>query len=92
MTAIPPPDESAHLDSLLMAQVASINTELGRYVLRFLDTDAGRVAPLPVEDERALAERVGALANGIRVRAARRDQLGEPPRLVTTAISEAADG
>lgn len=75
-----------------MAEVASLNTELGCYVLRFLDADAGRAAPLPVEVERALADRVGAVADGLRARAARRGQNGEPRRLVGSAMSEAADG
>lgn len=89
---IPPPDDAAHLDNLLMAEVTSVNTELGRYVLRFLDTDAGRAAPLSADEERALAEQVGAIAEGLRARAARRDQHGEPPCLLGPALPEATDG
>jgi len=88
---IPPPDEAAHLDNILMAEVASLNNQLGRYVLRFLDTDAGRAAPLSTADEQALADRVSALADGLRARAARRDQHGEPPRLLVLASHEVAD-
>jgi hypothetical protein len=92
MTAIPPPDETAHLDNLLMAEVASLNAQLGRYVLRFLDADAGRTEPLSVDDERKLADQVAAAAEGMHARAARRDQHGEPLRLVGSALPEAADG
>ena len=92
MTAVPPPDEAAHVDNLLMAEVTSVNTQLGRYVLRFLDADAGRAGPLPVDDERALADRVAAMADGLHARADRRDQHGEPMRLLGPAMPEAADG
>jgi hypothetical protein len=43
MNALPPPDDLAHEDGLLMAEVVQVNTLPGRYVLRFLDVDtAGR--------------------------------------------------
>lgn len=92
MTAIPPRDEAAHLDNLLIAEVTSVNTQLGRYVLRFLDADAGRSEPLSVANEQALADRVTALADGLRARAGRRDRHGEPLRLLDPALPEAADG
>jgi len=40
--SIPPPSEADHQDSVLIAELAEINTMIGRYILRFLDTDAGR--------------------------------------------------
>lgn len=92
MTAVSPPDVTAHLDNLLMAEVTSVNNELGRYVLRFLDADARRGAPLSTDDERALGDRLAAVAQGVRARAARREQDGEPLRLVGQAVSEVADG
>lgn len=61
-----------------MAEVTSVNNQLGRYVLLFLDADAGRAEPLSVEDERALAERVASVANGLRARADGRELLGDP--------------
>jgi hypothetical protein len=78
MRAIPPPDEAAHLDSVFIAEVAGVNSQLSRYLLRLLDADAGRAEPLSVADERALAERVAAVAEGLRSRAGRRDQHCEP--------------
>ena len=85
MSTVPPPDEAAHQDNVLMAKVANINSELGRYVVRFLDADAGRAEPLSVEDERALADHVTTVAEGLRARAARRDQHGERPLIAGSA-------
>lgn len=74
MNQIPPPDDTAHQDNVLMADVTEVNTLLGRYVLRFLDTDAGNATPMSTKDERALANRVNAVAKGIQARADRRDR------------------
>jgi hypothetical protein len=76
------PDDAAYQDNVLMAEVAEVNTMLGRYVIRFLDADAGRVAPLSTSDERALADQVTAVAAGLRARAVRRERQGDPPPLV----------
>ncbi|WP_460392178.1 hypothetical protein [Actinophytocola sediminis] len=65
-----------------MAEVTSVNNQLGRYVLRFLDTDAGRAEPLRTDDERALATRVADVANGLRARADRREQHGNLPLIL----------
>jgi len=92
MTAVPPPDEAAHADNVLMAEVTSVNTQLGRYVLRFLDADAGRVEPLSVDDERKLADQVAVAAEGMHARAARREQDGEPLSLLGPSMPEATDG
>ena len=82
MKPIPPPDDAAHHDNVLMADVTQVNTLLGRYVLHFLDADAKRAIPVSTTEERSLANRVAALAKGLRARADRRDQHGEPPALV----------
>ena len=92
MIAVPPADDVAHLDNVLMAEVADLNTQLGRYVLQFLDVDAGRAEPLSVADELALADRVNAMAEGLRARAVRRGEDGEPPRLLVRRELEPADG
>lgn len=65
-------DDAAHSDGLLMHELTVVNALLGRYVLRFLDADAKRAAPITTAEERALAERVNAAADGIRARAERR--------------------
>jgi hypothetical protein len=59
-----------------MHNLTEVTTQLTRYVLRFLDADAGRVAAIAPEDERALASRLTEAADGIRARAARRDGNG----------------
>jgi hypothetical protein len=65
-----------------MADVTQVNTLLGRYVLRFLDADAGVAKPLSSDDERTLAERVAHVADDLRARADRRDRHGNPPPLI----------
>lgn len=80
--SVPPPDDNAHQDGVLMAEVTQVNTLLGRYVLHFLDADAGRAEPISTEDERGLAERVTGVAAALRARADRRDLFGTPPPLI----------
>jgi hypothetical protein len=65
-------DEAAHLDGRLMHELTKVNYQLSRYVLRFLDADAGRVSPAPVADELALASCLETAAGAIRARAERR--------------------
>lgn len=89
MSSVPPPDVAAHEDGRLMHDVTVLNTELGRYVLRFLDADSGRAEPLGVTDELALADRVAAVAAGLRARAVRRQRAGNPPPLICPATSTA---
>lgn len=81
MNRIPPPDPDAHTDGRLMHELTVVNTELCRYVLRFLDADAGEAEPITTTGERALADQVAAAADGIRARAARRDQPNGPRHL-----------
>lgn len=71
-------DDTAHEDGLLMHELTVVNTRLGRYVVRYLDADAGRADPIPTADEHALADRLTAAADGIRTRAKRRDQHERP--------------
>jgi len=71
---IPGPDDAAHDDGLLMHELTVVNSQLGRYVLRFLDADAGQADPISPSDEHALADRLTRAAERIRNRAARREQ------------------
>jgi hypothetical protein len=71
--SIPPPDDAAHADSVLTAEVAAVNTQLGRYVLRLLDAYAGRAESISIDEERALSERVTRVADRLRDRAERRE-------------------
>lgn len=70
--SISQPDEAAHQDSVLIAELAELNTMIGRYILRFLDADAGRAEPISPEDERALVERATRVIESLRARAERR--------------------
>ena len=70
--SVPPPDEAAHQDSVLIAEFAEVNTLLARYILRLLDADAGRAEPPRIEDELALVERVVQSAESLRARVERR--------------------
>jgi hypothetical protein len=82
MRLVPSPDEASHEDNVLMAAIANVNNQLGRYVLRFLDADAGCTEPLSPYDERALADSVEAIADGLRDRAARRERGSAAPALL----------
>lgn len=57
-----------------MHDLTVVNTQLGRYVLRFLDEDANRKEPMSPADERALADHLTTAADAIRARATRREQ------------------
>jgi len=70
---IPPPDDAAHEDGRLMHELTQVTTQVTRYVMRFLDADAGNVEPTSIADERALADQLSRAADGIRTRAARRE-------------------
>jgi hypothetical protein len=75
---VPGPDPAAHEDGLLMHDLTVVNTMIGRYVLRFLDADAGVTPPIPPADEHALADRLTEAAEAIRARASRREQAERP--------------
>lgn len=70
-----------------MLDVIALNNELGRYVVRFIDADTGRVEPLSVIGELALADQMAAVADGLRVRAIRRHCEGGPAPLIGPATS-----
>lgn len=70
--SIPQPDETAHEDSVLIAELAELNTMIGRYILRFLDADAGRAEPISTDDELALVERATSAIDTLRARIERR--------------------
>lgn len=72
-----------------MHELTVLNTLLGRYVVRFLDADAGRIEPISVADEEALADRLADAVGGIRSRAARRDKHGDPPPLTGSRVVDA---
>ena len=71
---VPPLDEAAHLDGLLMHELSTLNYHLGQYVLKHYDADAGRAEPVTIAEERALADSVTTAAEAIRARAARRER------------------
>lgn len=75
---IPAPDDAAHDDGLLMHELTVVNSQLGRYVLRYLDADAGHAEPINPSDERALADRLGRAAEAIGNRAEGREQDKQP--------------
>jgi hypothetical protein len=74
---VPPPDEAAHLDSRLMAELSTLNHLLAQHIVRFYDADAGRSAPTPVADDLALADALTAASNTLHARAARRERATE---------------
>lgn len=82
MNTIALPDDAAHQDNVFMAEVGKLNEQLGLYVLRFLDADALRKVPISTAEERALADRVAALAEAIRARADRYQQDCDPTPLI----------
>ena len=56
-------------ESRFIAELTSLNTWIGRYVLRFLDADAGRTKPATAQDEQALGDRLVALGQAMRTKA-----------------------
>jgi len=71
---IPPPDEDARQDSVFLAELATLNTLLARYFLRSTGVDDRTSAEISPDDERLLAERLVAAADGLRDRAGRRER------------------
>ncbi len=60
---------------MLIAELAEVNTLIARYILRFLDADAGRAEPINPDDERALIERATRAIDTLRTRAERREHV-----------------
>jgi hypothetical protein len=71
---VPPPDEAARQDSMLVAELATVNTLVARYVLRSTGVDNRDPAEISPGDERLLADRLMAAADGLRDRASRRER------------------
>lgn len=74
--------DAARDDAVLMREVTVVNTLLGRYLLRFLDADAGRADQIEIADETALADQLATVAKGIHRRAERRARYGNPRPLI----------
>lgn len=66
------PLEGGHEDGVLMADLASANTLISRYVLMFLDADAGRRDPWSVESELELVDKLRRAAEGVEARSFKR--------------------
>jgi tRNA U54 and U55 pseudouridine synthase Pus10 len=56
-------------DSKFIAELTTLNTWIGRYVLRFLDADAGRTKPSSPQDEQALGDQLVALGVAMQTKA-----------------------
>jgi tRNA U54 and U55 pseudouridine synthase Pus10 len=56
-------------ESKFIAELTTVNTWIGRYVLRFLDADAGRTKPSSPQDEQALGDRLVALGVALQTKA-----------------------
>lgn len=89
---LPPPDEAARQERVFMAEIGKLNEQIGHYILRYLDADAGRAEPLSVTEERALADILTALGSKVRMRADRR--VSTPPAAIegTAALRQLPSG
>jgi len=76
-----PGDQEFHEDKQLIADLAALNEQLSRYVLRYLDADARRAEPVSVTDERTFAQALCAMADRLQERAAQRAASSTPPVL-----------
>ncbi|HEV7649869.1 MAG TPA: hypothetical protein VGP26_17115 [Actinophytocola sp.] len=56
-------------DSRFIAELTSLNTGIGRYVLQFLDADAGRTKPTTAQDEQVLGDQLVALGRAMQTKA-----------------------
>jgi hypothetical protein len=83
---VPPPDEAAHLDSRLMAELSTLNYLVGQHVVKFYEADAGQITPTSIADDLALAGSLTAAAAALRARAERRKLETE----IATSAGEAA--
>ncbi|HEV2777870.1 MAG TPA: hypothetical protein VGX25_00560 [Actinophytocola sp.] len=70
-----------------MHDLTVVNGQLSRYVLNYLDADAGQVDPVGASEEWAMAEKLIALARRMQARAKRRAALGESPLSVEGATT-----
>jgi hypothetical protein len=76
-----PGDHAFPEDKQLMADLAALNTQLSRYLVRYLAADALHAEPVSASDEQALADTMTAVAAAVRERADRRDISDTPPAL-----------
>jgi hypothetical protein len=74
-----PGDHAFHNDKQLIADLAALNEQLSRYVLRMLDADADRVQPVNVAEERRFAASLRAMADRLQTRADLRADSDTPP-------------
>lgn len=65
-------DPDWHDELVLVAELSSVNNQIARFVLRLLDTDAGRRQQISVADEAHLAGRLVDLGHALQDRATRR--------------------
>lgn len=73
-TQITSSDEAAHQDSVLIAELATVNTLVARYVLRSTGVDNREAPEISPADERSLADLLTSAADGLRARASRRER------------------
>lgn len=76
-----PGDQAYHDDNQLVADLAALNEQLSRYVVRMLDADARRTEPISVADERRFAQRLCTMAGRVEQRADRRAASDTPSLL-----------
>lgn len=76
--ALLPDDQAFRDDKELMADLATLNQQIRRYVLRMLDVDAGRAEPVSAADERRFAQELRTLADRLGARADRRAAFDTP--------------
>lgn len=76
-----PGDQAFRDDKQLVADLASLNQQVSRYVLRMLDADAGRTEPVNVDEERQFAQRLCTMAHRLEQRADRRAASDTAPEL-----------
>lgn len=73
-----PGDHAFHEDKQLVADLATLNEQLSRYMVRYLAADALRADAISVTEERRLAQTMAALASKVHERANRRAVLNAP--------------
>lgn len=69
-----------------MHELTVVNAKLARYVLRFLDAEAGQAEPVTVADELTFADSVASAADAIRARAERRKRQGDGAATATEGV------
>jgi hypothetical protein len=81
-----PGDHAFHDDKQLIADLAELNEQLSRYMLRYLAADALQAEPLGAAEERALAEVMTDLARKVQERANQRASSDTPPEFEGEAM------